>query len=484
VRVDGGHLPRFEPRWAITDDQGRYEIQELAAGRYMLTAIRRGYLTAGSPSETARPVDVSESAPQKIDVSLARAAVITARISDQAGDPVRGVMVRAYQRRFVNGQRQMASVAGAASSVTDDHGETRIYGLRAGEYYVAATPGFATQWRGEAETFHPGTLMAAEAEPVRVDAGDELFVTFPIARAKLGSISGRIITSTGQPLSSPYASLAHPALSSGSARRLTLAPGGSFHEENLPPGEWVIQVNEPEYGQTRVQLFGDDISGLVVSTRKAATVRGRVTFEGAPPPAEPLELGVVFDGTPPMVGLSAGFVRAGTHVGTIEVTPDDRWAFDAQISGTGVFRVRRAGTWILKAVMVGDTDVTDTMLDFGTAYDGKSVEVVLTQRRSEVSGTVTDDRGQMASDYVVVMFPKDEQQWTASSRFIATSRPDQRGGFAISGLPAGAYLIAALDSLDPGAERDPETLEALVDRATELPLSEAESRSINLRLVR
>ena len=484
VRVEGGDLPRFEPRWALTDGDGRYEIQELKAGRYVVSAMRAGYLAPGSSLDTLHPVEVSESTPQKVDLSLKRPAVITARITDSFGEAVRGVRVQAFQRRFVNGRRQMSVAVGANSSVTDDRGETRIFGLPAGEYYIAAAPGFAEQWRGEAETFHPGTLAADDAQRVSVEAGEELFVTFPMVRAQLGSISGQIITSTGQPLSSPYASLAHPALYGGSSRRLTLAADGSFHEENLPPGDWVITVNEPEYGEARVRLFGEDIAGLVVTTRKAATVHGRVTFEGGPAPKESIELGVAFEGTPPMIGLSAGFIRSGSHVGTIEVTPDERWSFDAQISGTGVVRVRRAPGWLLKAIRVDGEDVADTMLDFGSKYDGKSVEVVLTQRKSEVSGTVADDRGQAVTNYVVLAFPQDEGQWTPSSRFIAAGRPDQRGGYAISGLPPGAYRIVAVDSIEPGAERDPDTLNQLVDRATELSLSEGETRSMNLRLVR
>jgi hypothetical protein len=223
---------------------------------------------------------------------------------------------------------------------------------------------------------------------------------------------------------------------------------------------------------------------VVVATRKAATVRGRVRFEGGPPPQESVEIGAAFEGTPPMIGLSPGFIKSGTHIGTIEVTPDNRFAIEAQMSGTGVIRVRRAPGWLLKAVTVDGEDVTDTMLDFGSAYDGKTLEVVLTQRRSEVNGTVANDRGQTLRDYIVVLFPQDDKQWVPSSRFIATARPDQRGGYAISGLPPGAYLIVAVDSLEPGAERDPDTLKGLLDRATELSLSEGESRSLNLRLVK
>jgi hypothetical protein len=169
--------------------------------------------------------------------------------------------------------------------------------------------------------------------------------------------------------------------------------------------------------------------------------------------------------------------------------------FATQVSGVGVIRPRsccvpddngidRASPWILKAVLLDGKDVTDTLLDFGTAYSGKPVEVVLTQRKGEVSGVVQDDRGQLTSGYRVVLFPEDEQQWTPFSRFFAVGEPDQQGRFTIRNLPPARYLAAALESLEPGDERNPETLSRLRGTATTVELSEGQSRSISLRLTR
>jgi hypothetical protein len=154
------------------------------------------------------------------------------------------------------------------------------------------------------------------------------------------------------------------------------------------------------------------------------------------------------------------------------------------LAGVGVLRLSRPSTWFLKAVLIEGEDVTDTPLDFAAAYEGKSVEIVLTQRVGEVAGTITDDRGQVMTDSSVVLFPEDAEQWTEFSRFIATARQDQHGRFALRGLPPGKYLIAALEYLEPGEERNPETLARLRAGATALSLAEGESRAISLRLDR
>ena len=159
------------------------------------------------------------------------------------------------------------------------------------------------------------------------------------------------------------------------------------------------------------------------------------------------------------------------------------WTFEAQISGVGVMRVRTA-SWMLKAVMLDGKNVADTPLDFGEAYTNKPVEVVLTQRRAELNGTVTNDRTQPVSDYVVVLFPEDEAQWTPTSRYFALGRPDQEGRFRIANLPPARYLAAAVQYLEPGDERNPEVLSQLRPDATELDIPEGETRSVTLRLAR
>ena len=473
----------------FTDAQGRYEFSGLKAGQYGLNARKAGYLSL-SYGQTrvnggSRLVTLSESTSlDKIDFALPLAGVIVARITDQFGDPVRGVMVHPFVQRFAEGRRQLSSLGlSGAGAVTDDRGETRIHSLAPGDYYLAAIPDYTVMWRGDVETLFPGTLDMASAQTVRVGAGQEAFATFPIQRARPGSLSGRIVNSEGGPPTTPFASLEQVQLSgSGSSRRINLAPDGSFREENLPPGDWMIVAREPEFGSARVRLLGDAIQGITVTTRKAAAVRGRVRFEGAAPPADPVFLVVMFDG-PRTLGLSAGFVRSAEGVSAIRATPEEQWAFRAQISGVGAIRARAAG-WILKAVLLDGKDVTDAPLDFGAAYSGKPVEVVLTQRKGEVSGVVQNDRGQLTSDYQVVLFPEDEMQWTPFSRAFAVGGPDQQGRFTIQNLPPGRYFAAAVESLEQGDDRNPEVLSRLRGGAISFELSEGESRTVTLRLTR
>jgi hypothetical protein len=485
VRIAGGSIPAIAPRFVRTNEQGRYEITGLEAGRYSLTVFKNGYLSISygqrRPGESGRPVEVSATPLENIDIAMPRGSVIVARITDRFGDPLRGVAVRAYQHRFINGERRLQQIS-TGGGLTDDRGEQRIYGVPPGEYYIAAAPplGALASVRGDAETYHPGTVRTEEAQQINVGVGEEAYVAFSMVGMKRSRLSGVINGSAGGPLSNPRASLQMLYLGSGSSRLIPLAPDGSFNEENLPPGEYVIEVGTPEWAMHRVQLYGEDVTNLVITTKKAGAVHARVTFDGAQPPQEAVDI------RPSFVGPACGLVGLGSScgggsVGLIQpVSPSD-WTFNAQLVGRGVLRLRRPATWWLKAVTVDGTDVTDTPVELSALAD-KTVEIVLTQRRAEINGGVTDLRGQPARDYVVVLFPDDEAQWTPFSRFIAMARPDQEGRFKLSGVPPGRYLAAAVDYLEPGEERNPETLSRLRTSATSFSLSDGEARAINLKV--
>jgi hypothetical protein len=109
------------------------------------------------------------------------------------------------------------------------------------------------------------------------------------------------------------------------------------------------------------------------------------------------------------------------------------------------------------------------------------VRVVLTNRPTQLGGALLDEKKQPA-DGTVVVFAEDASRWREHSRTVHAARPDQRGEFTIKGLPAGQYLIAAVDYVQDGQWYDPDFLADLRARAERLSLAEAESKRIDLTL--
>jgi hypothetical protein len=478
-----------------TDEEGRFEFTELPAGRHILSASKTGYLTLSygqrRPLETPRPLEVADGQVlDRIDFRLPKGGVIVARITDDVGDPLAGVFVQAEYYGFVQGQRRLTS---GGNSRTDDLGEARMSGIPPGEYYVSADANFggssavldvSDSGRRYATTYHPGTLTVAQAQSVSLTVGQEAIVNFSLLSARAARVSGVLRRSDGSAPVGATLSLGRQITSGSMGSAVELLPNGNFSVPNLLPGEYTLSASPRavpgatsdltrEYARMAITMAGVDVNDLVITTVRAAAFSGQVVFDSGPAPA---------DIQPASLQIYGAFPESPLAFGRFVTNAD--WTFDvADLAGTGMLRLRApVNGWFLKAVTIEGKDVTDTPVEFTGIRTYRDVQVVLTQKRSEVTGTVTDARNQPTTDYVVLVFPEDRSQWTPQSRFIGTGRPDQQGQFKISGLPPGRYLAAAIDYLATGQGSDPDLLERLQSEAIRLTLAEGESRSLGLKL--
>jgi len=110
-----------------------------------------------------------------------------------------------------------------------------------------------------------------------------------------------------------------------------------------------------------------------------------------------------------------------------------------------------------------------------------NVQVVVTNRVSEVSGQVTDDQGRPTSDYSVIVFSADVEQRKYGSRYIDVARPDQAGHFSVEGLPPGDYVAIAVRYFEQGAQYDPQFLESLQSRGLRFHLDDSEHHVVALK---
>jgi hypothetical protein len=152
--------------------------------------------------------------------------------------------------------------------------------------------------------------------------------------------------------------------------------------------------------------------------------------------------------------------------------------------GSRLLRLMNVPTgWTVKSVRVNGADITDTGMEFKAGEAVTGVEIALTSRLSQVSGTVAGGGGEPMKDYTVVIFADDPQRWTLpSTRYVIGRRPDQNGRFEVKPLPAGTYYAAAVEYLPEGEWGDPEVLERLKANAKRFTLDEGESKTIELKI--
>lgn len=498
-------------RAATTGDDGKFEITELAAGRYTVAVSKPGFVNLSfgqkRPRQPALPLQLREGERlTNIDVYLPKGSVIGGHVFDDQGSPLvmASVQVQRYEYRL--GERRLIP---EGVGRTDDRGEYRVFGLPPGEYYVSAVPpreGFAVARGGGAlggpggggpfggpirpgiigpeserpeettdyaPTYYPGVPSPGDSGRVTLGLGQELTnLDFALQLVPTARITGTVLAPEGRTLRFATVGLTTDGGFAMVGRQQARAGGdGAFTMTGVPPGSYRMVVrgqveglDGPLVATVPMNVSGANITGVSLALRPGPDISGSVMFEGGSPDAGDISrMSIAVRGTDSSVGpitMTAANVGAELKFVVRNVT-----------AGPKVVQLQRAPRgWSIKEVRLGADDVSDAPFEVKPDAPLGALTVVLTNAPATLTGVARNGKGEPASDYTAILFPAEPAHWHPLSRRISAKRADQLGQFEFQGLVAGRYLLAAIDVVEEGQWTDPAFLDRIRPRAVEVQL--------------
>jgi len=470
----------------LTGEDGRFEF-EVRAGKFALHGAKRGFISSDYNQHEQYSTAIVTGAgvdTEKLAMKLAPSAVLTGRVLDESGEPVRDATVILWHEDHMSGVSRISQFRQQSS---DDLGTYEFAPLDAGTYYLSvnANPWYAVHPRA----FTPeGKTVAAGAGDVSLDV---VYPTTYYSSATESDAATPIVLEGGEHPELDMRLTPVPAL-----HLLFRSPNNSENALGIPvlqkrafdgfdrPLRWqppepiapgVTEVVAPP-GKYEVRVYGAGQSGRVVEAditqdrqeidgtagEAMSTVRASVRLleEGM----LPRELFVVLRDAKRRITTGAE-VKGRGEVDFGEVPP-------------GTYEVlagSRADSYSVVRVGVNGQETSGHTLHV-LAGAAMSVTLTMVEGSVHVAG-VARRAAKPVAGAMVVLIPKHPGN---NLDLFRRDQSDLDGSFSFSGVVPGAYTITAIDD---GWKLDwsrPEVISKYAARGTALVVPAEKGKEIQL----
>ena len=464
---------RLLQRAAMTDEEGKFKINDLPQATYTLNYQARGYI---NPQRDAwkQPYRIGDF----VTMMLVKGGVITGNALDSAGHPLVGATVNAQRVR--DGEGHVSAVSGiVGSALSDDRGVYRIYGLEPGSYVVYVNGGYGRYYNDsikEVPTYHPSSTRDTAVE-VAVSPGlimqgidirhrGERGYTISGMLTGLFGAGGALNVQLRQAATGAFIEQVNVNSQSGGN------PGFAF--TGLGDGEYEVQARREIYNQQsgelgaasnkrKVVVKGGDVTGIELRLSVLASLTGVATLEAS----EKKDCQITRRGVLDEVRVNYAREEADTFTsGAYEMSLDDSRAFRFADLSPGRYRLTTqlpSDHWYVKAITLPPsvaaaktptpkpTDVSRAGISLPSGQQLTGLTLTLAEGAAAVNGYLEGKRP--ATRMRIFFVPAEKDAADEVLRYYEVVTRD--AGFALQHLAPGKYWLYARAVPDEESDEKP-----------------------------
>jgi hypothetical protein len=439
-----------------TDGQGHFALGGLPAGKFQLSASKRGYCTSfyDQHGEFNTAIVTGEGQETRnLVFRLTPGAVLRGVVTADGGDAVGNATVMLYKKPA--GHDPEARIEQAGTETTDDTGAYEFSGLVAGEYLLAvqAKPWYAMNHPGNGPGAGAGNVRAQQPETEQQAALDVAFPVTYYDSTTDETSAAPIVLAGGSREEADVTLHAVPALhlelaaqktpggaGPGNLRQIVFGaplnevdgfapvsgPDGPAEAAGLAPGDYAfMQGDPPRAVEMNVASSGEidpdagaptvEVKGVLEDERGVPLTSGTISLEPAP----------------------------GAVQGSMQALFFDRGAFRFPAVPPGVWTVRitnQAQSEELRVTEVTTAGKTQSGDRITVSDRPLNLIVTATEHAAHIEGFARRN-GKGAPGVMVVLVPKDLR---AMAMLARRDQSDSDGGFNLLDVAPGEYTVVAI----------------------------------------
>lgn len=494
----------YSDGFVLTGDNGEYVLTDVQPGEYYAVTKQPGIRNptlADINNPAFRKIIVTGTDEIKLDIAITRGGAIGGTIRYDDGSAVPGAEVEL--KRIDDGK-----FAEEKKATTDDRGVYRFAGLEEGEYMVAVSERLIHHDKGKAQTPDPtsyatgriqvyfgGTYSPAKATPVTARLATETGnIDITIPSHLFYRISGYVVAKNdGAPIEGAMVRFKKSGeelhWNRWNAQTTTTEPNGSFLFEEMLPGKYEFTVERPPEPRgeesvglkrlasinRKIEITDQHLENLVIELPFSAGISGTVKVENE---GALEETHWVYVESEKDIASNVSITQKEGGVAS--------FSLDDLPPGEYLLNVHSPFGYYLRAVTLGDRDITNEAIVLGEGETVEGVEILLSADFGTLKGRITNQR--IPSGRYVFLVPLNTVGWPRGERYEGrAAQIETNGRFLIFAKPGKYWIVTReFQSFDDSVtfEERKRIYEAWVEGAETVEIKAGETIELNIRLDR